>query len=46
MKKTLIVFAAVFMTVGFTACTNDSVAEEEQLFIDATDDDDPVDDRE
>ena len=39
MKKVIIVFAALFMTVGFTACTNDSAAEEEQLFIDATDDD-------
>ena len=39
MKKVIIVFAALFMTVGFTASTNDSAAEEEQLFIDATDDD-------
>ncbi len=46
MKKTLIVFAAVCMTIGFTACTNDTVAEEEQLFIDATDDDDDPDVRE
>jgi len=32
----------MFMTIGFTSCTNDSVAEEEQLFIDATDDDEVV----
>ena len=45
MKKVFIVFAALFMTVGFTACTNDSTAEEEQLFIDATDDDDVTQER-
>lgn len=45
MKKVIIVFAALLMTVGFTACTNDSAAEEEQLFIDATDDEEKVDER-
>ena len=46
MKKVCIVFAALFMAVGFTACTNGSVAEEEQLFIEATDDDVVDDERE
>ena len=45
MKKVIIVFAALFMTVGFTACTNDSAAEEEQLFIDATDNEKVEDER-
>ena len=47
MKKVVSILAVAVMTFGFYSCTNDSVAEEEQLFIDATDDDDiNPDDRE
>ena len=39
MKKVVSILAVVVMTFGFYSCTNDNVAEEEQLFIDAGDDD-------
>ena len=38
MKKVVSIFAIAIMTFGFYSCTNDSVAEEEQL-LQFTDDD-------
>ena len=40
MKKVVSIFAVAIMTFGFYSCTNDSVAEEEQLFIQSPDGDD------
>ncbi|WP_350288308.1 hypothetical protein [uncultured Croceitalea sp.] len=39
MKRVLSILAIAVMTVGFYSCEAESTTEEEQLFIDATDDD-------
>ncbi len=39
MKKVLSILAIAVMTVGFYSCETESTAEEEQLLIEATDDD-------
>jgi len=39
MKKVLSILAIAVMTVGFYSCEAESTAEEEQLLIEATDDD-------
>ena len=40
MKKGLSILAVFVMTFGVYSCETDSIAEDEQLFINATDDDD------
>jgi hypothetical protein len=39
MKKVLSILAIAVMTFGFYSCETESTTEDEQLFIDATDDD-------
>ena len=39
MKKVLSILAIAVMTFGFYSCETENTAEEEQLFVDATDDD-------
>jgi len=39
MKKVVSILAIVVMTFGFYSCETENTAEEEQLFINATDDD-------
>lgn len=39
MKKVMSILAILVMTVGFYSCETENTAEEEQLFVNATDDD-------
>ncbi|KPM33645.1 Hypothetical protein I595_549 [Croceitalea dokdonensis DOKDO 023] len=39
MKKVVSIVAVAVMTLGFFSCTNDTAAEDEQLYINASDDD-------
>ncbi len=44
MKKVLSILAILVMTVGFYSCETESATEEEQLLIQATDDDEYCED--
>ncbi|GMN04944.1 hypothetical protein MTsPCn5_03320 [Croceitalea sp. MTPC5] len=45
MKKVLSIVAIAMMTIGFVSCESESTADQEELFVNATDDDDKVDPR-
>lgn len=40
MKKVLSIVAIAVMTLGFVSCETESTADQEELFVNATDDDD------
>lgn len=42
MKKVIGILAVMVMTIGFYSCETENIAEEEQLVVNATDDDNVV----
>ena len=42
MKKVLSILAVMVMTIGFYSCETENIAEEEQLVVNATDDDEVI----
>lgn len=45
MKKVISILAIMVMTVGFYSCEAESTTEEEQLLVNATDDDEVEEDK-
>ncbi len=45
MKKVLSIVAIAMMTIGFVSCESESTADQEELFVNSTDDDHAPDPR-